>query len=151
MNVTKAAPPDVEEIKSLIDIHARKNKMLARSLSYLYDNIRDYFVVRENSHIVGCCALHITWKDLGEIKSLAVHPDHMSKGVGAALLEATFKEAKNMGIPRLFTLTLEPEYFLKHGFKVVPRDKLPMKIWGECINCPKYPDCDETALEYRVK
>jgi len=151
MDVVKASVEDVEEIKSLIDVHARENKMLARSLSYLYDNIRDYFVVREGGRIIGCCALHVTWKDLAEVKSLAVHPKHQKRGVGKALLKAAANEAKALGIPRLFTLTLEPDFFVKHGFRKIPRESLPMKIWGECIGCPKYPECDETALEYVVE
>ena len=150
MDVGKASVGDVEHIRALIDIYSRQGKMLSRSLSYLYDNIRDYFVVREGGKVVGCVGLHITWSDLAEIKSLAVSPEHQHKGVGRALLEATFAEAKSFGIQRVFTLTLEPEFFTKHGFKVIPRESLPMKIWGECIQCPKYPECDEVALEYKV-
>jgi len=142
---------DVEQIRALIDIHSKQNKMLSRSLSYLYDNIRDYNVVRDGAAVIGCCALHVTWRDLAEVKSLAVHPDWQGKGVGTALLQATLDEAKAMDISRVFTLTMESEFFMRHGFKIVPKDKLPMKIWGECITCPKYPECDEVALEYRVK
>jgi len=151
MDVFKASVGDVEQIRALIDVYSRQNKMLSRSLSYLYDNIRDYFVVREGDTIIGCAGLHITWSDLAEIKSLAVEPKHQNKGVGKALLEAAFEEARSFGISRIFTLTLEPDFFLKHGFRVIPRESLPMKIWGECIQCPKYPECDEVALEYAVK
>lgn len=150
MDVVKASVGDVDRIRALIDIYSRQNKMLSRSLSYLYDNIRDYFVVREGGTIVGCVGLHITWRDLAEVKSLAVHPEHQHHGVGKALLEAAFEEARAFGIPRIFTLTLEPEFFIRYGFRVIPRESLPMKIWGECIQCPKYPECDEVALEYRV-
>jgi amino-acid N-acetyltransferase len=151
MEVVKASLGDVEQIRALIDLYSKQNKMLSRSLSYLYDNLRDFYVVREGGFVVGCCALHITWRDLAELKSLAVRPDRQGRGVGKALLEAAIAEASSMGIDRVFTLTLETEFFLKHGFKVIPRDKLPMKIWGECIQCPKYPECDESALEYRIK
>jgi amino-acid N-acetyltransferase len=151
MDVVKASVADVEQIRALIEIHAKQGKMLSRSLSYLYDNVRDFFIVRDGERILGCVALHVTWKDLAEIKSLAVHPDHRNQGIGRALLEAAFAEARAFGIPRLFTLTLEPEYFVKHGFSVISRDTLPMKIWGECIQCPKYPECDEVALEYLIK
>lgn len=150
MEVVKASLGDVEEIRALIDVYSRQNKMLSRSLSYLYDNVRDYFVAKDGGKIIGCVGLHITWSDLAEVKSLAVREDHQHKGVGTALLEATFREAKSFGILRLFTLTLEAEFFLRHGFRVIPRESLPMKIWGECIQCPKYPECDEVALEYLV-
>ncbi len=151
MDVVKASLGDVERIRGLIEVYARQDKMLSRSLSYLYDNIRDYSVVREKGVVVGCVGLHVTWSDLAEVKSLAVDPNHQHKGVGGALLEATFAEARHFGISRIFTLTLEPEFFLKHGFKVISRESLPMKIWGECIQCPKYPECDEVALEYLIK
>ncbi len=148
MKVQKAGIGDVDAMRSLIELHAKKDKMLSRSLSYLYENLRDYFVAMDGGKVVGCCGLHISWVDLAEVKSLAVHPEYMGKGVGKALLEAAVNEAKQMGVKRVFTLTLEPEFFKKHGFKVVEKDNLPMKIWGECIQCPKYPDCDEIALSY---
>jgi len=150
MEITKASMADVEGMKALIEVYARQDKMLARSLSYLYDNIRDYFVMCDGGLLVGCCALHVCWSDLAEIKSLAVHPERQNQGVGRGLLAAAISEAKAMGIPRVFTLTREPEFFLRNGFREVGKDKLPMKIWGECVMCPKYPECDETALEYLV-
>lgn len=124
--------------------------MLSRSLSYLYENIRDYYVARQGEEVIGCCALHIAWKDLAEVKSLAVKKEYMGKGAGKALLEKALGEAGQMGIPQVFTLTLEKQFFLRNGFREIPKDELPMKIWGECIHCPKYPDCDETALLYDV-
>ena len=151
MKVEKAALSDAKAIRALIDIYARRDKMLSRSLSYLYENIREFFVVRNDGKVVGCCALHITWSDLAEVKSLAVHPDYLGKGAGKALLNAGLNEADELGIPTVFTLTLEPEFFIKHGFKRIPKEKLPMKIWGECIQCPKYPECDEIALEYTFR
>ncbi|MFH1056129.1 MAG: N-acetyltransferase [Candidatus Altiarchaeota archaeon] len=151
MNVERASIDDVEGIRDLIGIHAKQNKMLSRSLSYLYENLREYSVVKKGKKVIGCCALHISWRDLGEVKSLAVHPKYSGKGIGKTLLKSAIKEAEQFGIPKVFTLTLEPEFFIKHGFKKIQKNKLPMKIWGECIQCPKYPDCDETALEYRIK
>ncbi|MBU0762715.1 MAG: N-acetyltransferase [Candidatus Altiarchaeota archaeon] len=150
MKVIKARVKDVPKMKSLIEYHAKKNKMLARSLSYLYENLRDYFVAFDGDEIVGCVSLHISWEDLAEVKSLAVAPERLGKGVGRELLKAAIEEATDLGIQQLFTLTLEPEYFIKHGFTVIHRDNLPMKVWGECIHCPKYPECDETALTYDI-
>jgi len=151
MKVRKASLGDVESIRALIEIHAKQDKMLSRSLSYLYENVRDYLVAEEGGVVVGCCALHISWRDLAEVKSLAVRPDYHRKGVGKALLAAALDEARGMGVPRVFTLTLEKDFFIKHGFREIPKEELPMKIWGECINCPKHPECDETALVYDVR
>jgi amino-acid N-acetyltransferase len=151
MKVLKASVGDVEQIRDLIEFYAKKNLMLPRSLSYLYENLRDYLVVKKDGVVIGCCGLHITWGDLSEIKSCAVDPRYAGKGVGKTLLDAAKKEAKAMGIKKIFTLTLEPDFFRKNGFKDIPKDKLPMKIWGECINCPKYPECDEEALIYNIR
>ncbi len=151
MNVEKARIGDVGVIRDLIEFYSKQNRMLSRSLSYLYEHIREYSVVREDGRVIGCCALHVTWKDLAEVKSLAVDPRHAGKGVGKTLLEAAIGEAASMGIPRVFTLTLETEFFKKNGFNEIPKEQLPMKIWGECIQCPKYPDCDEIALEYLIR
>lgn len=151
MKIIKATVKDAPLMKTIIECHAKNNRMLSRSLSYLYDNIRDYSVAVEDGKVVGCCALHISWEDLAEVKSLAVAKDYTGRGIGRALLESALAEAKSMGIPKVFTLTLEPEFFMKHGFTKIPREDLPMKVWGECIHCPKYPDCDETALTYSVE
>ncbi|MFH1403803.1 MAG: N-acetyltransferase [Candidatus Altiarchaeota archaeon] len=148
--ISKASVTDVDQMKTLIDFHASKGLMLPRSMSYLYENIRDYFVFRSGELVIGCCAIHISWKDIAEIKSLAVDPRHVNKGVGKALLQACVEEAKKLGIPVLFTLTMEPEFFKKLGFKTVSKEKLPMKIWGECMHCSKYPECDEEALVFKV-
>ena len=146
MDVVKSGLSDVEAMRALIEEHAKEDKMLSRSLSYLYENLRDYYVAKEGGEVLGCCGLHISWADLAEVKSLAVKKDQMGKGVGKALLDATLGEAKDLRLTKVFTLTLEPEFFKKHGFQEVEKDTLPMKIWGECIQCPKYPNCDEIAL-----
>jgi amino-acid N-acetyltransferase len=151
MEVTKARLGDARVIRSLIDCHAKKGRMLSRSLSYIYENLRSFYVVKAEGQIIGCASLAISWEDLAEVKSLAVHKDYAGRGAGKLLLDAIREEAAQMGLKRIFTLTLEPEYFRKQGFKVIPMDCLPMKIWGECRMCPKYPDCDETALEYTIE
>jgi len=148
MACRKAKPADVPAIRDIIEEHSMRNRMLARSLSYLYENLRDYYVAEEDGSLVGCVGLHISWGDLVEIKSLAVAEPFMGKGVGSKLLDCAIGEARELGMPRVFTLTLEPEFFKKHGFREIPRDELPMKIWGECIQCPKYPECDEVPLIY---
>ena len=150
MIVRKAEVGDVEVMRAIIEEHSKRDKMLSRSLSYLYENIRDFFVVQLDGKIVGCVGLHISWADLAEIKSLAVSGDFLGKGVGKKLLDSAVNEARYMKIKNVFTLTLEPGFFKKYGFKQISRDELPMKIWGECIQCPKYPNCDETALKYEL-
>jgi amino-acid N-acetyltransferase len=146
MKVEKAKITDAAQMHKLINKFATQGEMLPRALSEIYENIRDYFVVRESDKVVACVALHVTWADLSEIKSLAVSKSSQKQGIGAALVKKCVEEAKELGIPAIFCLTYKPEFFKKHGFKSVDKSKLPRKIWGECYRCPKFPDCDETPL-----
>ena len=125
--------------------------MLARSLSEIYENIRDYFVLRQGERVIACAALHISWADLAEIKSVAVAEDSHRQGLGAQLVEACLKEAKALGIPTVFCLTYQPTFFETFGFCQVDKMELPRKIWTECYRCPKFPDCDEVALIYHME
>ena len=133
-------------INALINEYAEQDKMLFRSMADIYENLRSFHVAEINGQIVGCCALHIIWQDLAEIKSLAVEPSMTGIGIGKALVEASLAHAKDLGLPRVFALTLEPAFFEKLGFERVERDALPMKVWSDCARCPKQDNCDETAL-----
>ncbi|MFZ2356212.1 MAG: N-acetyltransferase [Candidatus Omnitrophota bacterium] len=144
--IRKARIEDIKQIQGLINFFACKDLMLARSLNELYENLRDFWVYEEAGKVVGCAALHISWDDLAEIKSLAVQKNMQSKGVGRQLISACIEEAKEIGAKRVFVLTYQLKYFQKLGFKRVKHDDLPHKIWAECINCPKFPNCQEIAL-----
>jgi len=144
--VEKAKISDVAQMHKLINYFAGKEEMLARSLSEMYENIRDYFVVRQGEQMVACAALHVNWSDLAEIKSLAVAEDNQKQGIGAQLVEACLNEAKELGIPTVFCLTYKPAFFEKFGFSQRDKMELPRKVWTECYRCPKFPNCDEVAL-----
>ncbi len=146
--IRKAKIGDAKSIQSLINHYAEANLMLPRSLNEIYDNMRDFFVVEEDSKIVGCAALHIAWEDLAEIKSLAVNEGHKNKGWGKRLVLECLAEAKQLGTKKVFALTLIPDFFKKIGFERVSKKRLPQKIWGECINCIKFTECDEVAVMY---
>lgn len=120
--------------------------MLHRSLNDLYENIRDFYVVDLDGEIVGSCALHISWGDLAEIKALVVADDQQGKHFGKMLLDKCLDDARELGIARVFALTYKPGFFAKSGFTPVDKSELPRKIWTECINCAKFPDCGEEAL-----
>lgn len=151
MKVEKAMINDVKTMHELVNKFASKGEMLPRALSEIYENLRDYFVIREvDGRVIACVALHISWADLAEVKALAVHEDKHRKGMGAALIKACVEEAKALGIPRIFCLTYKPGFFSSQGFKEVEKMELPRKIWAECYSCPKFPDCDEVALVYQV-
>lgn len=144
--IRKAKIKDIKQIQKLINSFAKKDIMLPRSLNELYENIRDFWVAEEGKRIVGCSALHISWDDLAEIKSFAVDKNRQKKGIGRELITVCIDEARNLGAGKIFVLTYKPDYFKRFGFRRIKHADLPHKIWAECINCPKFPDCQETAL-----
>lgn len=144
--IRKAGIEDVGQIQVLINRFARQQLMLPRSLSGLYDNLRDFWVCQQNNRISGCCALHITWQGLAELRSLAVSGRFQRKGIGRQLINAALLEARQLGCSSVFTLSYIPDYFRRLGFRTIGKEKLPHKIWADCINCPKFPDCKEIAL-----
>ena len=144
--IRKAKIKDIKQIQELINYFARQDIMLARSLNELYENIRDFWVKEEKGRIIGCAGLHVSWDDLAEIKSLAVAKNKQGKGWGKELIAACLEEAVDLGAKKIFVLTYKPEYFKRFGFKRVKHNSLPHKIWAECINCCKFPNCQEIAL-----
>jgi amino-acid N-acetyltransferase len=144
--IRKAKLRDIKEIQRLIKLYSTRGGILPRSLSELYDYIRDFFVFIRNRKIEGICALHICWDDLAEIRSLAVQEEVRNKGIGAKLVKACLKESKMLGAKKVFALTYQPDFFERLGFKRVDKTLLPHKIWTDCLKCIKFPDCDEVAL-----
>lgn len=144
--VEKAKIQNVPQMHQLINYFADKDEMLPRALSEIYENIRDYFVVRQGEQVIACAALHVIWSDLAEIKSVAVAEDSQQQGIGAQLVTACLEEAKQLGIPTVFCLTYRPAFFEKFGLSQIDKMELPRKVWTECYRCPKFPDCNEVAL-----
>ncbi len=144
--IRKAKISDAATMHKLIQHYAKEDLMLPRPLMGIYENIRDYFVAEKDRTLVGCCALHICWKDLAEIKSLAVKPRHTGGGIGTLLVKQALEEAVNISIKKVFCLTYIPKFFRKFGFRKIEKKYLPHKIWNECINCPKFPNCDEIPM-----
>jgi len=148
IKIEKACIRDVSQMHHLINYFADHNEMLARSLSEIYENIRDYFVVREGDEVIACVALHVMWEDLAEIKSLAVAEGSQQQGIGNELVKACLEEAERLGLSTVFCLTYKPVFFERFGFRQVDKMELPHKVWTECFRCPKFPNCDEVALIY---
>ena len=146
--VEKAKIPDVAQIHKLINGFADRGLMLARPLSEIYESIRDFFVIREGEVVIGCAALHVSWSDLAEIRSVAVAEESQRKGLGAKLVAACLKEAEEIGIKTVFCFTYRPEFFKQQKFVDIEKKELPRKVWTDCFRCPKFPDCDEIALIY---
>jgi amino-acid N-acetyltransferase len=146
IKVDRARVSDANSMHQMISHFADKGEVLPRALSEIYEDIRDYFVVRNRGRVIACAALHVTWVDLAEIRSLAVAEQAQNQRIGSALVQACLEEAKELGIPRVFCLVRKPAFFKKHGFQLIDKKELPQKVWAECYRCPKFPDCDEVAL-----
>ncbi len=148
----KARFSDTETIYNLISVYAKNGEMLARSRNTIYENLRDLVVAEdEDGEVVGVGGLHITWDSMAEICAMAVAPEVIRQGIGTGIVKMLIEEGKALGINMIFTLTYKPKFFESLGFAVVPRDSLPHKIWKDCIDCPKFPDCDEIALVLQKK
>ena len=162
--IRRATLGDVPVIHSLVNHWARKGSLMPRSVSDLCDELREFFVYELDGQIVGCGALHLTLTDatlrsgaslrstsLAEIRSVAVAENYLRRGIGTAIVEACLADAGTLQVPRLFVLTIVPEFFERFGFCRVPRETFPHKISAECINCPRFPDCKEVAMALELK
>ncbi|NCC24657.1 MAG: N-acetyltransferase [Deltaproteobacteria bacterium] len=144
----KARMGDIRQIHALLMEASAKGELLPRSFSQLYSHLRDFFVIVgvEGGEIGGCCALSITWEGLAEVRSLIVADRLRRQGWGRRLVEACLSEALTLGVFKVFTLTYQVDFFAGLGFEITDKNELPQKVWAECLNCPKFPDCDETAM-----
>jgi len=146
MTFRKAVIGDIKPIQKLINDLAKRNEMLPRTLNQLYENLRDFWVCEAGGEVRACCALHIMWEDLAEIRSVAVSQNFQGKGIGKKMVNLCLKEARQLEIPRVFLLTYKSDFFKKFGFQIVDKNTLPHKVWTDCINCIKFPDCGEVAM-----
>jgi len=146
LKIRKAKISDLKQVQKLINDYAKREQMIPRSLNELYETMRDFVIYESNGKICGVCALHIMWEDLAEIRSLAVDKNYQKMGIGITLVKHCLKEAKSLGLKKIFALTYHPEFFRKLGFVDVDKASLPQKIWGDCLRCPRFPECDENAV-----
>ena len=153
--IRHATMADVPDIHRLITHHAEYNRMLFRSHADLYEHLRDFFVGVENvngqEQVVACAALELVWRDLAEIKSLAVDESFQGRQLGVSLVRSALAEAGRLGLVKVFALTRELRFFEKLNFQPAPKETLPHKVWTDCIRCPKQANCDEVAMVIEVQ
>lgn len=138
---------DVEVMFELVNSYAEQGLMLGRSRNILYESLRDFIVATDDEgKLLGMGALYLTWDELAEIRAMAIAPHVMKTGIGKKIVQALIEEAKGLQVKTVFTLTYQPEFFQKQGFIELPKEQLPHKVWKDCINCTKFPNCDEIAL-----
>lgn len=150
MEIRNAKISDVAGIHEIVNYYAGLDRMLFRSMADIYENLQTFIVAAIDGKVVGCCSLEVIWADLAEIKSLAVDGKHQKDGIGIKIVEAAVKKASEIGVLKVFALTLVPGFFVKAGFEIVEKDTLPMKVWSDCARCSKQQNCDEIAVIKRV-
>lgn len=146
MEIRRATTADGLRIHELINHFASQELMLPRQLLSIYENIRDFYVAVIDGRVVGCSALHFTWGDMAEVRSLAVDPAAGRRGIGRALVEANIQEAREHQLVQVYAFTYVTEFFSKLGFRVVAHESMPRKVWMDCVNCHKFNCCDEVAM-----
>ena len=150
MNIRKAVLADIEEIYNLVDYYAERGLILPRSRHSIFETLRDFMIAEQDGKILGTCALTLAWDGLAEVRALTVSPQHLRSGVGLKLVATVISEAKQLGISKLFVLTYHPDFFAAAGFSEISKEELPHKVWRDCINCSKFPNCDETAMTFQL-
>ena len=146
----KAKMHDVEQLHTLINEFAEGGLMPPRSRNTIYEALREFTIIEDTGSFVGTGSLHIIWDDLAEIRALAIKRPYQGQGIGKRLISTLLDEAKELGIHQTFSLTYQVEFFKSCGFREVSKEEMPHKVWKECINCPKFPNCDEVALVKQV-
>ena len=149
--IRPAAIGDVPYIHHLLEIYAAQGNLLPRTMNELYRHLRDFFVVEIDGKVAACGALEIFTESLGEVRSLVVDDAYKGQGFGRMLVHRIIEEARVIGLKRLMALTYVAPFFHKLGFKTVAMDTLPEKVWGICVKCYKYNNCDETAVLLELK
>ena len=137
---------DITGIHSLLKHFSDRGVLLPRSESDLFNNMREFLVVEDHGQVIACSALQIFTRQLGEVRSLAVSPRHGGYGLGRQLVHQIETQARELGLSRLMALTYVTGFFHKLGFRTVEMQALPEKVWGACINCYKFQNCDEIAV-----
>jgi amino-acid N-acetyltransferase len=140
-HIRPAVISDVPDIHEMLEVYASLGELLPRTMDNLYRHLRDFFV-----KIAVCGALEIFTENLGEVRSLVVAENFKGRGLGHLLVKRIVTEARTIGLSRLMALTYAPGFFHKLGFRTVSKGSLPEKVWGVCVKCYKFNNCDETAV-----
>jgi amino-acid N-acetyltransferase len=148
MQIRMALATDVQDMQELIMTYAKNGLMLPRTEKSLYETLQCFSIADADGEVLGTAGLHILWKDLAEVRSLAVKPGNQGKGIGKQLVNAALERAQQLGIRQVLSLTYQTEFFSKLGFQIADKQTLPHKIWTDCIHCKKFHHCDETAMVY---
>lgn len=146
LKIRAATLDDVPGIHRLLTYYSDRGVLLPRSESDIFSSLRDFYVVEDQGKVVACAALLIYTSELAEVRSLAVDPDYQHLGLGNRIVKQLESDAEKLGLSKLMALTYVVEFFQRLQFNVVEMGELPEKVWGACINCHKFQNCDEIAV-----
>jgi amino-acid N-acetyltransferase len=144
--IREAAKADILAIQALLAHYAGMGELLPRRRQDIVDNLVHFRVIEDQGEILACGALENFTEELAEVRSLMVKQSHKGRGLGKLIVEDIIAAAKNRGVRRLMALTYVPEFFHKLGFRTVKKEIFPEKVWGICVNCYKFHNCDEIAV-----
>ncbi|HEX8907245.1 MAG TPA: N-acetyltransferase [Longimicrobiaceae bacterium] len=144
--VRPARVADMLQVEPLINGFAKRELMLPKTVEQLSRNFREFVVAEKDGRILGCAALRVYTPQLAELGSLAVSQAAQGLGLGARLVAAVEEQAELHGIGTVFALTLQDVFFHKQGYRTVPKEMFPQKVWADCRACPKLHACDEIAV-----
>ncbi|MBI4166041.1 MAG: N-acetyltransferase [Acidobacteria bacterium] len=148
--IRKAELRDMQAVFAMIQHYAEQRVMLPRAILDLYENVWEFTVAEENGVVHGCGALKVYSAELAELRSLCVAPGINGRGLGRTLTDQVLDEAEHLGLKTVFALTTSPGFFEKMGFREVPRERFPTKVWRDCLQCPRYYQCEEKAMMIEV-
>jgi amino-acid N-acetyltransferase len=148
VNIRAAEAEDIDTIVRIVAHYAAQGLMLPRSHGALTEAISRYLVADHNGEVIGCGGLEQYSNDTAEIYGLATSPEKHIRGAGTTIVQALIEKARTENISQVFALTLAPAFFQKLGFRIVEHNDLPMKVWRDCVACPKYGNCDEIAMVF---
>lgn len=149
--IRAATTADVPTIHTLLRDYADDGRLLSRSIDEISERLRGFVVAENNGEVRGCGSLEIFSQELGEVRSLAVHPDHHGHGLGQKMVEEIENMAQEVGLTRMIALTYVPGFFRKLGYQIVAMESLPEKVFGVCVTCPKFDHCDEIAMQKALR
>lgn len=148
--VRGAVLSDVPRLERLMAPYIATGDLLPRSNYDLCRHIKEWVVAEDGGDLAGCGSLKIYSQDLAEVAGLAVREDWQGTGIGRALLETLIREARAFGLTEVLALTRRPAFFLKLGFMPAEREHFPLKVWADCVRCPRNNCCDEIAVTLKL-
>ena len=144
--ISSAGPDDIAGIQKLLNHYAEQGELLPRTRQDLEENLPHFRIIKHKEEVIACGSLEHFTPELAEIRSLMVAQDIKRGGLGRQLVEQLIEIAQARQVARVMALTYVPNFFHKLGFRTVDKSIFPEKVWGICVNCYKFHNCDEIAV-----